>query len=76
MRGLSMVLNTESKYSNRRSYVLKLRSDATPAVLAGRLENLLTGQQREFSCAEELLAWIAADLLAAAGERAADAAAE
>jgi hypothetical protein len=76
MRGLSMVLNTESKYPNRRSYVLKLRSDASPGVLAGRLENLLTGRQREFSCAEELLAWIAADLVAAAGERAADAAAE
>jgi hypothetical protein len=71
-----MVLNTESKYPNRRSYVLKLRSDATPGFLAGRLENLLTGQQREFSCAEELLAWIAADLASATSERAADAAAE
>jgi hypothetical protein len=71
-----MVLNTESKYPNRRAYVLKLRGDATPGALAGRLENLLTGQQREFSCAGELLASIATDLASAAGERAADAAAE
>jgi len=71
-----MVLNTESKYPNRRAYVLKLRGDATPGALAGRLENLLTGQQREFSCAEELLAAIAADLASAASERAADAAVE
>jgi len=71
-----MVLNTESKYPNRRAYVLKLRADATPGALAGRLENLLTGQQREFSCAGELLASIAADLASAAGEHAADPAAE
>jgi hypothetical protein len=71
-----MVLNTESKYPNRRAYVLKLRSDATPGALAGRLENLLTGQQREFSCADELVASIAADLASAQGERATDAAAE
>jgi len=71
-----MVLNTESKYPNRRAYVLKLRGDAAPGALAGRLENLLTGQQREFSCAEELLASIAADLASAAGEHAAGPAAE
>lgn len=71
-----MVLNTESKYPNRRAFVLKLRCDATPGALTGRLENLLTGRQREFSCAEELLASIAADLASAKDERAADAAAE
>jgi hypothetical protein len=71
-----MVLNTESKYPSRRSYVLKLRGDATPGALTGRLENLLTGRQREFSCAEELMASIAADLAPAEGERAADAAPE
>ena len=71
-----MVLNTESKYPNRRAYVLKLRCDATPGALTGRLENLLTGRQHEFLCAAELIASIAADLASAADERAADAATE
>lgn len=68
-----MILNSESKYPSRRSYVVKLRSDATPGVLVGRLENLVTGTQREFSSAEELLVSIAADLVAAASELVADA---
>ena len=67
-----MVLNPESKYSNRRTYVLKLRSDATPVSLAGRLENLVTGRQREFASAEELLETLVSDLSLAAGECAAD----
>lgn len=71
-----MVLNPESKYPNRRAYVLKLRADASPGSLAGRLENLVTGRQHEFSSAEELLASIASDLASAGGERAADAAVE
>jgi len=57
-----MVLNPESKYPNRRAYVVKLRGDATPAALAGRIENLVTGRQHEFASAEELLASIASDL--------------
>ena len=69
-----MVLNPESKYPNRRAYVLKLRGDATPEALSGRLENLVTGRQCEFACAEELLASIASDLASVGGERAADAA--
>ena len=39
----AMALNTESKYPNRRAYVLKLRADVTPGALAGRIENLVTG---------------------------------
>jgi len=35
-----MTLNREPKYPNRRAYVLKLRSDAKPDALAGRLENI------------------------------------
>ena len=31
-----MILNSESKYPNRRAYVLKLQADATAAALAGR----------------------------------------
>ena len=70
-----MVLNPESKYPNRRAYVLKLRGDATPEALAGRIENLVTGRQREFASAHDLLTSIAGDL-ATAGEHAADAAGE
>ena len=71
-----MILNSESKYPSRRSYVVKLRSDATPGVLMGRLENLVTGTQREFSSAEELLVVITADLVSAAVEPVADVACE
>ena len=57
-----MTLKPESKYPNRRSYVLKMRSDATATDLTGRLENLVTGQQRDFASGEELIASIARDL--------------
>ena len=57
-----MPLKREPKYRSRRAYVLKLRSDATPDVLAGRLENLVTGRQLEFASGEELLDSIAGDL--------------
>ncbi|MGJ7510296.1 hypothetical protein [Variovorax sp. GT1P44] len=67
-----MVLNPESKYPNRRAYVLKLRSDATPEAFAGRLENLVTGRQLEFASAHELLQSIASELGAGAAERPAD----
>jgi hypothetical protein len=63
-----MTLNPESKYPNRRAYVLKLRSDAQPGALSGRLENVVTGNQREFSSGQELLASIAFDLQASANE--------
>ncbi len=62
-----MTLNPESKYPNRRAYVLKLRGDATREALAGRLENLVTGRQRDFASADELLESIAGDLELAAG---------
>ncbi|MDB5968015.1 MAG: hypothetical protein JWQ90_465 [Hydrocarboniphaga sp.] len=67
-----MTLNPESKYPNRRAYVLKLRGDATAEALAGRIENLVTGRQREFTSAFELLAAIASDLECAAAGRPAD----
>ena len=67
-----MKLNPESKYPNRRAYVLKLRGDATPEALSGRLENLVTGSQREFASAGELLQSIAGDLEIDAAERSAD----
>jgi hypothetical protein len=62
-----MTLNTQSKYPSRRTYVLKVRGDAQPDALAGRLENLVTGRQREFASARELVDALAAEL-AASGE--------
>lgn len=58
-----MVLSTDSKYPNRRTYVVKLRNDATPDALVGRLENLVTGRQGEFGSAHELLHLIVGDVL-------------
>ena len=57
-----MTLNSDSKYPSRRAYVLKLRSDAQPGALAGRLENVITGRQHEFSSGRELLESLAGDL--------------
>ena len=61
-----MSLDSKSKYPSRRSYVLKLRSDAKPNAFAGRLENLVTGDQLEFASAHQLLDSIARDLKASA----------
>ena len=63
-----MALNPESKYPSRRAYVLKLRSDAKPDALAGRLENRVTGRQREFACGRERLDSIASDCAADVSE--------
>ena len=67
-----MTLKSESTYPSRRTYVLKLRSDASAGALAGRLENLVTGGQREFASGHELLESIASDLQASAAERSAE----
>jgi len=69
-----MTLKSESTYPSRRTYVVKLRNDAGPNALAGRLENLVTGGQREFASGHELLESIASDLQASAAERSAEAA--
>jgi len=58
----AMPLNPEIKYPSRRAYVLKMRGDANPGALAGRLENLVTGRQLEFASGRELLDAIAAEL--------------
>ena len=57
-----MSLNSNSKYPSRRAYVVKLRSDAAPGDLQGRLENLLTCEQQDFASATELVNRIEADL--------------
>ncbi len=58
-----MILNADSKYPTRRAYVVKVRSDATPDALAGRLENLVTGRRCEFTSARELLRLITRDIV-------------
>jgi len=55
--------HSEPKFPNRRAYVLKLRSDAKPGAITGRLENLATGRQSEFATGTELLASIAEDIM-------------
>ena len=57
-----MSLNADSKYPNRRAYVVKLQGDAAPGALIGRVENLLTCQQHEFTSGLELVEMIEADL--------------
>ena len=64
-----MTFNTDSKYPTRRAYVVKVRGDSKPQALAGRLENLVTGRQREFASGSELLESIASDLEAPPHER-------
>ena len=68
-----MTLKSEAKYPSRRAYVVKVRSDAKTSALAGRIENLVTGLQREFASGEELLASIASDLETNVSERSVDA---
>ena len=64
-----MSLNPQSKYPSRRAYIVKVRSDAKPHALAGRLENLVTGRQHDFATGRELLDSIAHDLDAGGDER-------
>jgi hypothetical protein len=64
-----MPLKSESTYPSRRTYVLKLRSDAGPNALAGRIENVVTGGSREFLSAQELLESIVRDLQASQAAR-------
>ena len=65
-----MPFNTDSKYPTRRAYVVKVRGDANPDALAGRLENIVTGRQCEFASGRELLESITSDLEATLHERA------
>ena len=67
-----MALNSETKYPARRTYVVKVRSDATPGELSGRLENVVTGRQRDFTSDRELVESLASDLREGAAKRPAD----
>jgi hypothetical protein len=62
MREETMALGVDPKYPARRTYALKLHIDATADVLLGRLENLVTCKQSEFTSAGELLEFIASDI--------------
>lgn len=57
-----MSFDTDPKYPTRRAYVVKMRGDAKPGALAGRLANLVSGRQCEFTSGSELLESIASDL--------------
>lgn len=61
-----MTLDSGTKYPARRAYVLKMRGDAGPGALCGRLVNLVTGQTREFATGVDLLDAISSDLAAVA----------
>lgn len=67
-----MPLQPETKFPNRQAYVLKLRGDATRDAIAGRLENLVTGQRLEFGSGRELLDAIAREIDASSSDGAAD----
>jgi hypothetical protein len=67
-----MPVQPESKFPNRLAYVLKLRGDATRDAIAGRLENLVTGQRVEFGSGRELLDAIAREIGASSSDGAAD----
>lgn len=67
-----MTLRADPKYPSRRAYVVKLRGDATPPALAGRVENLVSGRQLEFTSGGELLDCIVRDLLEHSSEPPAD----
>ena len=52
-----MTLDPHTSYPHTHSYVLKLHRDAaTDGRLVGRLQHVYSGQQCEFTTAEELLA--------------------
>ena len=61
-RGHQNVMSSDSKFPNRRAYVVKVRSDATPDAMCGRVENLLTCEQHEFTSSLELVELIRDDL--------------
>lgn len=57
-----MILRSDPKYPIHRMYVVKLDRDATPDALCGRLENLVSGKQRDFTSNHELCRLMVGDL--------------
>jgi hypothetical protein len=70
-----MALNSHATYPHTHSYVIKLRHDAAPerGLIVGRLQHIYSGQQCDFSTADELIACLirGAALTAAAQREAA-----
>ena len=58
----AQALSSETRYPTRRMYVVKIRGDATRGTFAGRFENVVDGNEREFSSAHELIESMASDL--------------
>ena len=54
--------SSDPKYPIHRMFVVKLERDATPDALCGRLENLVSGKQRDFTSASELCRLMEGDL--------------
>jgi hypothetical protein len=67
-----MSLKADSKYPSRRAYIVKFRGDASADSLTGRIENLVTGRQLEFTSGREFLDCIACDLIEHVNEPPAD----
>jgi hypothetical protein len=63
-----MTLSADPKHPSRRTFVVKVRSEATPESLSGRVENLVTCKQQDFSSADELVDVIACDIERSARE--------
>ena len=57
-----MALNSEAKFTSRRTYIVKVHRDAKRGTLMGRLENFVSGRQHEFGSSDELIASILIDL--------------
>lgn len=63
-----MTLRADPKYPSRRTYVVKVRSDATLEAFCGRLENLVTCQQNDFTSVGELFDLLASDIARSSAE--------
>jgi len=57
-----MPLKTEPEFTGRRTYLVKVHSQAKRGDLTGRIENFVTGRQHEFASSDELVAAIFNDL--------------
>lgn len=61
-----MTLSPDTNFPSRRTYVIRVRGDARPYSLSGRLESLVTGKHSDFASGHELLSAIVKDIEAEA----------
>lgn len=59
-----MSFDHRTPFPGSRAYVIKLRQESAPSEgrWLGRLEHVASGRQYDFSCADELLRQLAADV--------------